>query len=340
MIKYLLFILMGISVSTFAQDFHFSQISETPLLINPASTGIFNGSARFQINHRNQWLGANTQFMTSSLAADINLLKEDHVKNAHLGIGMFLYNDIGGDSQFGLQSGSVSISGILPINSSGHQLSAGIQSGFVSRKSDLTRVNFENQWNGTTFDPLISSGEPGTLTNFRHFDASAGIMYQYDGGSTNFRRTEEKIFRLGASIYHANNTRLEYIPIVTSKLYRKFVFHTSYTSDFANSDWAYDLSLVQFFQGPHHETIFGATFKNRLQSGTKITGFYQDAYFGFGLYTRWKDAIIPRVFIDFRNVKFGVSYDVTISQLRKVQSGSIEFSLSYANLNRALFKRK
>ncbi len=323
-----------------AQDFHFSQISEAPLLLNPAATGVFNGKARFQVNQRNQWLGANTQFMTSSFSADANFLKPRNGDVAHFGIGGFLYNDIGGDSKFGVQAASVSLSGILPINSSGHQLSAGIQTGFTSRKSDLTRVSFENQWNGTSFDPLIGSGEPTSLTNFRYFDASAGLLYQYNGASTNFRRTDEKIFLLGASVYHANKPSLEYTSILNNKLYRKFVFHSSYTTDIPNSNWGYSLSVAQFFQGPHHETIFGGTLKNKLQSGTKITGFYQDAFFGFGLYTRWKDAIIPKIYIDFSNLKLGISYDVTISQLRRVhKGGSLEFLLSYTIKEKANFRR-
>lgn len=336
---FFLFFLISKSI-LFAQDFHFSQTSEIPLLINPASTGVFKGWERFTLNHRNQWLGANTQFMTSSFVADANFLKNRHSDNAHLGVGVYLYNDVGGDSKFGLQNASVSLSGILPLNSNGHLLSAGIQTGFTSRKSDLSRVNFENQWNGTAFDPTISSGEPGMLQNFRHFDAAAGLMYQYDASNTGFTRRDEKIFRFGVAAYHLNKPKLEYTSALQANLYRKFVIHTSYTSDIPNSYWSFDLSAVQFIQGPHLETIFGGTLKNRFQNGTKITGYYQDAFFGFGLYTRLLDAVIPRVFIDFKSIKFGISYDVTISQLRKAhRGGSLEFSLSFSNLDHALFKK-
>ncbi len=335
---FFLFSLLAKGIS--AQDFHFSQISETPILINPAATGLFNGWERFHVNHRNQWLGANTQFMTTSFAADANFFKSRMQDNAHFGAGLFFANDIGGDSKFGVQSTAVSLSGILPVSGKEHTLSAGIQAGFMTRKADLSHLNYESQWTGTQFDQTIPSGEPGVINTFRHFDASAGLIYQYNGSQNRFTRNDEQVFRVGVSVYHANKPRLEYTSYLLSNLYRKFVFHASFTNDIPGSYWSYDLSAVQFIQGPHYETILGGTLKNRLQNGTKVTGYYEDAFFGFGLYARIKDAIIPRVFYQFSGFRIGVSYDVTISKLRQAhKGGSLEFSLVYANLNTAVFKR-
>ncbi|MEY3236098.1 MAG: hypothetical protein RI883_199, partial [Bacteroidota bacterium] len=66
-----LFSLFGLN----AQDLHFTQTAQTPLLINPAAAGVYDGWERVIINHRNQWLGAGTQFMTTSIAADANFGK-------------------------------------------------------------------------------------------------------------------------------------------------------------------------------------------------------------------------------------------------------------------------
>ena len=73
--KFIFLISLSVASFGFAQDIHFSQSSEVPLLINPGATGAFNGWERVIVNHRNQWLGANTQFMTTSLAVDLNILK-------------------------------------------------------------------------------------------------------------------------------------------------------------------------------------------------------------------------------------------------------------------------
>jgi hypothetical protein len=54
---------------------------------------------------------------------------------------------------------------------------------------------------------------------------------------------------------------------------------------------------------------------------------------------RVKDAIIPSILVDYKGLKFGVSYDVTISNLKRAYGGgSVEFSLSFSNLNKGLFK--
>lgn len=183
-------LIVGFSVvllnSCFGQDLHFSQSAQTPLLINPAAAGVFDGWERVIINHRNQWIGAGTQFMSTAVAADINLWKPEFNNRAYLGLGLMIFNDIGGDSKFGHQNGSLTVSGILPMGKSGHILSAGIQGGVGQRKADLSNVSFMSQWNGEEFDMTIPSGEQNTLSSFTYFDANAGLYYIYDGGKNTF----------------------------------------------------------------------------------------------------------------------------------------------------------
>jgi hypothetical protein len=52
-----------------------------------------------------------------------------------------------------------------------------------------------------------------------------------------------------------------------------------------------------------------------------------------GAFTRWNDAIIPVVKLDYYNLSFGLTYDVNISKLAKASSGrgGFELTLSYAN---------
>ncbi|MFH1322164.1 MAG: type IX secretion system membrane protein PorP/SprF [Bacteroidota bacterium] len=39
----------------YSQDIHFSQFYQTPLIINPALTGSFNGQVRVLMNYKDQW---------------------------------------------------------------------------------------------------------------------------------------------------------------------------------------------------------------------------------------------------------------------------------------------
>ncbi len=322
-----------------AQDLHFSQTAETPLLINPASAGVYDGWERVIVNHRNQWLGAGTQFMTTAVAADANFGKSRLNDKAHVGLGLMFFNDIGGDSKFGNQTGSLSLSGILPIGG-GHILSAGIQGAFGSRKADYSGLNFMSQWNGTAFDQTILSGEVNN-TSFAYKEANAGIYYVFDGGQSTFMRNNDFKLQLGVSGHHLNRPVMKYTTVSGDRLYRKFVFHAGVVADLAMTQWSIDGSALQFIQGPHMETILGMIFRYRFQDGTKITGNFQDAYIGFGSFYRVKDALVPSVLVSLKGFKFGISYDVTVSSMRKAYTGgSLEFSLSYTNLNHALFKSR
>jgi type IX secretion system PorP/SprF family membrane protein len=324
-----------------AQDLHFSQTAQTPLLINPGAAGVYDGWERIIINHRNQWLGAGTQFMTTSIAADVNFFKNQRNDRAHLGLGVMFYNDIGGDANFGVQTGSVTLSGILPMGGNGHTLSAGIQGGFGSRKGDVTQLRFYSQFNNGVFDNNILSGEANSLSSFTYIDASTGVFYQFDGGKSTFARNNDMKFQLGASVYHVNQPQLKYSAGSGDKLYRKYVFMATYGQDIEGTRWAFDASALQFIQGPHLETIFGGMIRRRFEEGSKLTGFKQDASFGVGIGMRLKDAIIPRIAVDWKGFRLGASYDITISTLRRAYTGgSMEFSLSYTNLQHALFKRR
>ena len=336
------FIAAGLLTSgAWAQDFHFAQTYQTPQLINPAAVGVFDGWERVMVNHRNQWLGSGTQFMTTAVAADANIGK-GHINNkAHLGVGLMFFNDIGGDSRFGNQAGSVTLSGILPMDGGTHVLSAGIQGGYGSRSMDLSSVTFLNQWDGNGFNTDLPSGE-GTGTSFSYIDANAGIQYVFDGGKSTFRRNNDTKIRVGVAGYHLNAPRLQYSNGVESeRLHRKYVANLGVIYEIPGSVYSFDVNAVQFMQGGHYETLLGLMMRYRFEDGTKITGMSQNAYFGVGVYGRLKDAIIPSVMIDWRGFKLGISYDVTLSALRNAyRGGSLEFSLSYVNMHDALFKTR
>jgi len=328
-------------ITSFGQDIHFAQSSQTPLLINPGATGVYDGWERVIVNHRNQWLGANTQFMTTAVAADVNFLKPELNDKPHLGLGLLFYNDIGGDSKFGNQTGAISLSGIVPFDRTGHVLSVGIQGGVGHRKANLESVSFMSQWDGTQFDPLILSGENNTLSSFTYLDASAGVNYVFNGGKTTFKRNKNFKLKVGIAGYHLNNPKMKYVNGSGDRLHRKYVGHLGVETDLGASRMSLEVNAVQFAQGGHYESLFGALLKYRMETNTKLTGFRQDAFFAIGCYARINDAIIPAVMIDWKGFQFGVSYDVTVSKLRKAyKGGSLEFSLAYTNRNKALFTNR
>lgn len=340
--KVLIGLILAVTGNVFAQDIHFTQTAQTPLLINPAAAGVFDGWERIIINHRNQWLGANTQFMTTNISGDVNLFKSPRNDKAHMGLGVMFFNDIGGDSQFGHRQGSLTLSGILPMGGTGHTISAGIQGGFGNRSGNSSNLDYRSQWDGQQFDKTIITGDQNKLSSFNYIDASAGLYYQYDGSQNSFQRRNEFKFQLGFSGYHLNAPELKFSNgAIGERLHRKYVGHIGIISDIGTSKMAIDVNGVQTMQGAHFETLLGLMLRYRLEDGTLITGSKQNAFIGVGLYTRLKDAIMPSVLIDWKGFQFGISYDITLSAMRKAyKGGSLEFSLSYVNRHHALFKTR
>ena len=56
-----------------AQDVHFSQFFEAPLVRNPSLAGIFNGDVRVQGVYRSQWQSVTTPFVTQSINAEYKM---------------------------------------------------------------------------------------------------------------------------------------------------------------------------------------------------------------------------------------------------------------------------
>ncbi|MFT5778905.1 MAG: type IX secretion system PorP/SprF family membrane protein [Crocinitomicaceae bacterium] len=320
------------------QDFHFAQSDQVPLLINPATAGVFEGWERIGINHRTQWVNTGTQFLSTSIAADANLWKSARRNTAHAGVGVLFFNDIGGDSKFGNQLGSLTFNGILPTGKTS-TISLGIQTGLGQRKADLSHVSFLNQWDGVEFDENQLSGEQNVLPSFIFMDASAGLFYVYSGKKNLRSRNSDFKFKIGVAGHHLNKPKLRYVNGSIDRLSRKFVVHASILGDIPGTKFAMDGSVLQFAQGGHLETLLGIRTRYRFEDGKKSRGMNHNSYAGFGLQLRLKDAIIPSLLLDIGGVKFVLSYDITISELRSAYSGgSIEFSITYVNKHRPLFR--
>jgi type IX secretion system PorP/SprF family membrane protein len=323
-----------------AQDIHFTQANQVPMLINPAATGVFNGWERVAINQKSQWVSSGTKFYTTSIAADLNLLKPRRGNGAHMGLGLQFYNDIGGDSKFGTRQVLLSVSGIVPLDNK-QQLSGGLQLGFGQKFGDFNNLYFANQFDGEVFNSTNPSGESNNLTTFMYSDISAGLFYRYGNNKIGFSRDNSLDFRVGLAYFHANTPTLSYRLGSTEEMFGKVVIHSSIIKDFDGTKLGVEAFINWYNQGPHNETLVGALVRYRLRSGGKITGMNRDVYLSAGIIYRHKSAIAPTVNFQFKNFNFGMSYDITIAEFGSYyRSGGLEFSLKFTNRDFALFKRR
>ena len=337
---YFIIYLSLLSFYSNSQDIHYTQANQVPMLINPAATGVFNGWERLSVNHKNQWVSSGTNFYTTSIAADVNLFKSRTRNRAHMGFGIQMYNDVGGDSKFGTRQVLLSVSGIVPLDDN-QQLSGGLQFGLGQKFGDFNSLYFANQFDGETFNVTNPAHEVNNISTFMYSDFSGGIFYRYGANKKGFARNNTIDFRLGLSYFHVNKPTLNYRLGSSEDLLGKFVVHTSIIKDFDGTKIGVESFVNYYKQGPHDELLIGALLRYRIKSGGKITGFNRDMYLSAGVVYRYEDAIAPTVNFQFNSFNFGISYDVTIAKLGEFyRGGGIEFSLKFTNMDFALFKRR
>lgn len=335
-LKTILFLSCFSAFGSFGQDLHFSQISQMPLLLNPGATGMMDGWMRGSVQHRNQWVGSNGKYNNTLAAVDFNMLKDDVGSNAYLGLGAFFFNDGAGDGNYGKQSGSISLSGAIPMGRTGnHVLSLGLQAGFASTSINGSNLIFESQWDGSSYDPNVLSGE-AIVQGYSYSDVSTGLYYSVDGSNSTFAGKSNSKFSVGIALFHANKPKLRYSINSTERLNRKLVFHSNYVHDIASSKIQLNGDLAAFFQGKQRQLIVGGMLGYKFRDEGKYAG--ASSIMGVGLHLRSLESVIPSVMIQHKGFRFQVSYDATVSSWRKAQGGgSLEFSLVYTYFDNGLF---
>jgi len=320
-----------------AQDIHFAQLSETPLLLNPALTGEYDGFYRGILNYRNQWLSMGKPYSTfmGSFDTPIEMKRRE---GGYIGTGINFFSDRAGDSHFGTTQGNLSVSAILPVNEKS-KLSAGLQFGFSQHSLNLSSIQWPNQYNGQNYDPNITPNEPYNR-NFSFFDLGAGGNYEVITNNGTFTGKEITKFDLGAAFFHATMPIQKFHSGAKETLYGKLIAHTSLRHDFPGTVLGIVPSVVFMMQGPASELNIGALIRYKVNQGTKVTGFYSQSAIAAGLQYRFKDAISPQFYLELADFGIGISYDVNVSSYTKNQksTGAFEISIKYANMKGALRK--
>lgn len=324
-----IFIFLSLPIYLFAQqDIHFSQYNNSPLTLNPASAGAFEGKMRFLTNYRNQWNSINSPFKTFSGSFDMPI-KMDRKKygNNFVGLGVNVYNDKAGDSNFntfkiaGNVDYAIDMGGTLK---NPHFLSVGIGIGFLQRNLNVDNVNWESQWDGTRFSPSLQSQEK------LKGEQSEGDVDLAIGGYWYYSIDDYRRLILGLSALHANAPDVGVFSN-NHDLFRKYVFTGSMVIADKNSNIKYTPSLMAAFHGPNLLINAGAEAEFALQQKTESTNYKNGLSFALGGYYRWKDAVYFVTKVNYSNVSLGLSYDFTVSQLRIANKsrGGFELFLGY-----------
>ncbi|MFZ4057157.1 MAG: PorP/SprF family type IX secretion system membrane protein [Ferruginibacter sp.] len=306
--------------NTSAQDIHFSQFFEAPLLRNPALAGLFSGDMRIQSVYRTQWQSVTTPYQTVSVNGEFKIPVGKNEDFMTVG-GQILYDKAG--------TVAMTATHVLPVLNYHKSMSAdrnmylslGFMGGFVQRRIDRSKVTTNSQFDGTGYNGSLADGETFNRPSYSYFDGTAGLSFNSQIGQAD----DNNLF-LGISYHHFNkapkvsfygNTEFEMIP--------KWVYSAGLrlsTTDNSYITFHGDYSK----QGPHTEIIGGALYTYKLDD-TENPKYLVHA----GAFMRWKDAVIPVAKLEMRPLSISVSYDANISQLSAASRGrgGFEMGLTY-----------
>ena len=300
-----------------AQDPHFSQFFASPLTLNPAFTGKFDGQWRLAANHRDQWPSIPKAYVTTSASVDFPILQKRIPSGDVFGIGLSGVSDASANSALKLNYGSISLSYHKALDEDGyHTIGAGFQGTYSSMVLDINKLTFEdmltqNGFTNQTAD-VLTNGK-----NQNYIDVNAGLLYS---GSSNGSNN----FYLGASMYHINRPKVSFKD-KNWYLSGRITIHAG--GSFPVSDVvSVNTSIIHQIQNKASETTVGAALSLNANPGEiNPTSVY------IGSWYRFNDAIIPYVGLEFLGLRIGVSYDVNTSSLKAATGsrGGSEISLIY-----------
>jgi type IX secretion system PorP/SprF family membrane protein len=323
-----------------AQDIHFSQITEAPLFLNPANTGLFEGYMRATLNYRSQWSAMVNPYKTMAATVD-GVIGEKKTRAAYMGWGVGFFNDQAGASAYAINQAIMSVSGIVHLNEQ-NKVCVGAGGGYAMRSANYGSLTFGNQYNGTSFDPNTPSFETLEFNKFNYVDVNAGLQWEFTKTAKGFDRDDNMDFKVGLAGYHLNQPLLKYYKYSKEKLATRWVGEISGRIDIKGTKLTILPSMIYMRQGVSSELNLGTFLRLRFKNPTKTTGFKHEAGVSIGGYIRPGDAMIPQILIDYASFSFGFAYDYNISSFKTATrgNGGIEFSLQWHSLRDALFKRK
>jgi len=325
-----------------AQDIHFSQTGQTPLLYNPACTGAYDGFYRGIINFKNQWVEMGKPYRTFMGSYDMPIfIKKNSKSAAYLGAGALLFTDKAGDSHLSTTHFGAAISCIVPVGLS-QKLSAGILGGVTHSAIDLSSIQWPNQYNGQSYDPNLPSYEAGQTASYVSYDLAAGILYHWQKPLNSFSGRHIASFDLGAALFHATKPKQRFFSITDERKYPRIVFHSDGRYDFEDTRVGIIPSALFMFQGASYELEAGVLVRILTNSVTNYTGYTTESALSVGVHYRHKDAIIPQVYFEIHDFGIGLSYDINISSFSRASKlkGGLEISVKYAKMRGALYRNR
>ena len=297
-----------------AQDVHFSQFFEAPLVRNPSLAGIFDGDVRVQSVYRSQWQSVTTPFVTQSVNAEYKMPVGQ--SNDFVTLGMQILHDKAGTTALTTTNvyPALNYHKALSADKSTY-LSMGFMGGLVQRSFDRSKVTTDH-----TYDYGVD-GESNIYPHYHYLDGSAGMSF-----NSTFGYNEKTTYFIGLAYHHFNQPKASFYNNPAVSIKPKWV--ASGGIKFPVNEMSYFTFEADYTkQDVSNEIIAGGMYSR------KIGDDYDNPLYTvhFGGYLRLNDAFIPVVKLDYHPFSVAISYDINISTLKTASQyqGGAEVSIAY-----------
>lgn len=331
-----------LSSSLAAQDIHNSLFNMSPLSLNPALTGAFEGTARIGGIYRAQDFGITEArgYYSPSFYVDAPII-QGFRKQDWVGAGFMVYSDNAGSLRLKTNISGLSGSYHFAVDKDRNTvLTLGVQWGSTVRKyeydaaifSDTFDETFGGLGNQSTTDPLGQQMGGGNNPNDQsenqtsYSDINAGLMLR----STLNDRTR---LELGVAVGHITAPNYAFGgggtgqggnptgPVTRRDRPRKIVAHGRLLTQ---------LTDVLSFE----PTFLFQTTAGQSEIGVQAWGGYRinpDAKANFGLGYRVGDAAKVLLGLEYKDLRAALSYDITLSDRNRINdyNGAFEIAAYY-----------
>lgn len=292
-----------------AQDVHWSQFYDNPILLNPSNAGNFKGTSRVHLNYRDQWRSVTKAFSSFSLTYDSKFRNKKEWAYA-----ITILNDKAGDGKFKTIEINVAPSYEKILNrDTTDKIRFGLNLGFNSRNYVMSNFEFDEQYNGTNFDPNLPVTEDYTTLKKSNLTLGLGSTYTH-------RLDRKKSIEVGLALFNINQPNQGFYG---EKIKRdmRLSLHSRFTMRLKDDLFLMPQVLFQL-QGTYKEFDLGAQVKKQMKLNEK-----ENKAIYAGIFYRMKDAIYLNAGLDYNAWYFGVSYDINTSTLKPASAGRGGFEL-------------
>ncbi len=299
----------------FAQDLHFSQFFNNPLLTNPANTGFIpDADYRLGASYRNQYSNIMAQpYKTISIFGDAQLFR-NKIETGWMGIGGVILRDVAGTGSLTSTKAYASIAYHQELGLSS-LITAGFNVGWANKRIDQSKLTYPDQFDGKFFDATQPTSVVLENNNINYFDLQAGMNYAYFP-------TENVYINAGYSIQHVNEPKETFFEDNSND--KISMRHIAFLNGlFKVTDQVIiNPNIYYTTQAKASELVFG------MNAAYNLSEHGEKQIIG-GLYYRYGDAFIPMIGLELNNVRFTFSYDVTMSSLKNFNHsmGASEFNV-------------